>query len=240
MAADWQEYQEEVANFFRSLGLEAQTDVTTQGVRTTHDIDVLVKSQQVGFVVTWVIECKHWKRPVTKLHVLALREIVTDLGADRGILLSEAGFQSGAFEAAGLTNVHLSSLANLRETASAEIMAMRLRELYDHIENCRQRYWNIPKETRITHGLRPDTGAGGYSGDHVINLASELLAKAFRGFYPVELDTLVGFAMLGTEHQFLSANEIVTFVELRINELEAKLAECESVEQSQNEAGEAQ
>jgi len=230
MAADWQEYQEEVATFFRSLGLEAQTDVTTQGVRTTHDIDVLVKSQQVGFVITWIIECKHWRRPVTKLHVLALREIVTDLGADRGIMLSEAGFQSGALEAAGLTNVHLSSLANLRETASAEIMAMRLRELYDRIENCRQRYWNIPKGTRITHGLRPDTGAGGYSGDHVINLASELLSKAFRGVYPVELDTLAGFAMLGDEHQFLSANEIFTFVEPRIDELEAKLSECESVE----------
>jgi hypothetical protein len=37
--------------------------------------------------------------------VLALRQIVTDVGADRGILLSEKGFQSGAVEAATLTNV---------------------------------------------------------------------------------------------------------------------------------------
>jgi hypothetical protein len=57
-----------------------------------------------------------------------------------------------------------------------------------------------------------------------------LLSKAFRGVYPVELDTLAGFAMLGDEHQFLSANEILTFVEPRIDELEAKLSECESVE----------
>src|SRR5215469_13423487 len=35
-----------------------------------------------------------------KLHVLALREIVTDFGTDRGILVSESGFQAGAVEAA--------------------------------------------------------------------------------------------------------------------------------------------
>jgi len=67
-------------------------------------------------------------KKVTKLHVLALREIVADVGADRGILLSEAGFQSGAIEAAKLTNVHVTSLARLRDTATAEVMAMRLRE----------------------------------------------------------------------------------------------------------------
>ncbi len=185
MADSWQEYQEEVATFFRSLGLEAMTNLTVQGVRTTHDIDVFVKSHHVGFVVVWIIECKHWERRVTKLHVLALREIVTDVGADRGILLSEAGFQSGAVEAATLTNVHVNSLANLRASANAEIMAMRLREVYDRVEACRERYWNIPKQKRIEGGLRPDVGAAGYSGDQVINLASDLIAKAFRGIYPV-------------------------------------------------------
>jgi restriction system protein len=138
------------------------------GVRTTHDIDVFVRSHHVGFDVVWIVECKHWGRRVDKLHVLALREIVTDLGADRGILLSEAGFQSGAKDAATLTNVHISSLASLRGTASEEFTAMRLRELYDRIEACRERYWKIPKGTRIECRLRPDVGAGGYAGDHVI------------------------------------------------------------------------
>uniref|UniRef100_UPI00214D0BDC restriction endonuclease n=1 Tax=Klebsiella pneumoniae TaxID=573 RepID=UPI00214D0BDC len=41
--------------------------------------------------IIWLVECKHWKNPVSKLHVLALREIVTEIGADRGILLSESG-----------------------------------------------------------------------------------------------------------------------------------------------------
>jgi hypothetical protein len=102
MASTWQEYQEEAAEFFRSIGLEATTDHVVQGVRTKHAVDVHVKAHYVGFDVVWIVECKHWNTPVSKLHVLALREIVTDLGVDRGILLCEPGFQSGAAEAASL------------------------------------------------------------------------------------------------------------------------------------------
>lgn len=53
MADDWKEYQEEAAEFFRSLGLTAETDVTLTGVRTTHDVDVVVRSKHVGFEVLW-------------------------------------------------------------------------------------------------------------------------------------------------------------------------------------------
>src|SRR5690349_4327718 len=90
MAVDWKDYQQEAAEFFRSLGMSAHVDVTLQGARTTHDVDVVVRSKHIGFEVLWLVECKHWKSPVSKLHVLGLREIVSDLGADRGILLCEA------------------------------------------------------------------------------------------------------------------------------------------------------
>lgn len=231
MADSWQEYQEEVARFFRTLGLEAITDSTVQGARTTHDVDVLVRSHYVGFDVVWIVECKHWAKPVTKLHVLALREIVADVGADRGILLSEVGFQSGAVEAATLTNVHVTSVANLRDTASAEIIAMRLREIYDRVEACRERYWNIPKETRIEGGLRPGVGMVGYSATHVIDIATELIAKAFRGSYPVEIDSLAAVSMLGSARQFPTSSEILSFVEPIIAELETKLTACDAKRQ---------
>jgi restriction system protein len=124
---DWKQYQEEAAKFFRSIGLQADTDVTIEGVRTKHDIDVLVSSQHVGFEIKWIVECKFWDSKVTKLHVLALREIVSDTGADRGILLAENGYQSGASEAAKLTNVQLTSLAELSDSAEHDVLAMRLR-----------------------------------------------------------------------------------------------------------------
>jgi restriction system protein len=227
MANDWQNYQNEVTTFFRSLGLIAETDLTLQGVRTTHDVDVVVRSQHVGFTITWIVECKHWKRRVTKLHVLALREIVADLGADRGILVSEAGFQSGAVEAANLTNVHVNSLATLQTQAETEVIAMRLRELFDRVENCRQRYWDIPKSVRIEFGLRPDSGAFGYSADHVVAIANELLSKAFRGMFPVEAESLAGMAIFGESKVFSNAVQLSDFVQSAIIDLETKLDFCE-------------
>jgi len=228
MASTWQEYQEEVAAFFRRLGLEATTDHTVQGVRTKHAIELYVKSHHVGFDVVWIVECKHWSKPVTKLHVLALREIVADLGADRGILLCEAGFQSGAAEAATLTNVHLTSLAALRGTVSAEVTAMRVRELYDRIEACRVRYWDIPKAVRIAAGLRPEAPDIGYSGDHVIELANEMLAKASRGNFPLTLDSLRGLVILRETRQFTSATELLAGIEELIADLESRLSAGEA------------
>lgn len=228
MIPSWLEYQEEVARFFRSLGLEAIVDYTIQGVRTTHDVDVFVKSNHSGFDVIWIIECKLWKTKVAKLHVLALREIVADVGADRGILLSEVGFQSGAVEAATLTNVHVTSLQNLRGTASAEISAMRLRELFDRVQVCKERYWNISKAKRIECGLRPDVGAPGYSGAIAIELADQIFGKAFRGNYPMEIDSVQAFAIFGGPHEFRAATEIVMIVEPMIADLEAKLTACEA------------
>jgi hypothetical protein len=227
MADSWQEYQEEVAGFFRSLGLNARTNYAIKGARTSHDIDVFVESHYSGFDVIWIIECKHWKTRVTKLHVLALREIVLDVGADKGILLAESGFQSGAVEAATLTNVHVTSLLSLRSTASADIVAMRLRELFDRVQACKERYWEIPKEKRIDCGLRPDVGDHGYSANIVIELANQILVKAFRGSYPMKIDSMEAFATFDGPREFHTPTEILPIVEPMIAELEAKLVACD-------------
>jgi restriction system protein len=225
MAADWRDYQEEAAALFRSIGMEAATDVIVVGVRTKHNVDVVVKSHHAGFDITWLVECKHWKTAVSKLHVLALREIVADTGADRGILLCEAGFQSGAIEAANLTNVQITSLARVRATAGGDIAAMQLRELYDRVETCRTRYWDISKRERIERGLRPEVAEVGYSGAQTIDLCNDLLSRAFRGTYPLQSDSLLAHVMLGPQKQFNSPGEVISTVEPLIQELEGKLTQ---------------
>lgn len=220
----WKDYQEEAAEFFRALGLTAETDARVHGVRTTHDIDVLVTSNHAGFEVKWIVECKQWSTRVSKLHVLALREIVSDLGADRGILLSESGFQSGALEAANLTNVQVTSLAEARARSEHDINAMRLRDLYDRIEACKARYWGIPKRKRIDLGLRPDVGDSGYSGTSVISSTEELLRKAMRGNYPFETDELASFTLDNMPATVGSSTQVIEIVEPMVADLEAKLA----------------
>jgi hypothetical protein len=224
MAIDWKDYQEEAAALFRFMGLDATTDVTMQGVRTVHDVDVVVKSHHAGFDITWLVECKHWKSPVSKLHVLALREIVADTGADRGILLCEAGFQSGAIEAANLTNVQVTSLENVRTTAGRDVSAMRLRELYDRTESCKLRYWDMPKAYRIEYGLRSEVGVLGYSGARVLEACGELITRAFRGVYPFQPDTLSALLLFGKEKQFISPDEVVETVTPMIGDLEMRLS----------------
>jgi restriction system protein len=219
----WRDYQEEAADFFRSLRLEAQTDAKVRGVRTQHDIDVLVKSHHAGFEVTWIVECKKWDTRVTKLHVLALREVVNDTGADRGILLSESGFQSGAIEAANLTNVQVTSLSEARLKSEHDINAMRLRDLFDRIETCKTRYWDLRKEDRIEHGLRPKVGTIGYSGNLVIVTAEELLAKGLRGKYPFDVDVTFPGALLDLPKEIGSSRQIIEIVDPIIADLESRL-----------------
>jgi len=116
----WADYQEEAAQFFRSLELSAQTNVTIEGARGRHDVDVEVRGERAGQQLLWIVECKRWKTRVSKLHVAALIGIVQDVGADRGILLSEFGFQSGAVTLATRSNIRLTSLAELRHESTWE------------------------------------------------------------------------------------------------------------------------
>lgn len=223
MPKDWFDYQEQTAAFFRNLGLDAKTNVTVQGARTQHDIDVLVKMHHVGFDVTWAIECKHWKTKVSKLHVLGLRTIVQEIGADRGILLCEVGFQSGAMEAAQLTNVVVTSLANVMQSAQRDIYNLRTRDLLERIESARDLHWEIPKEIRTQHGLRLDGGLG-YSAFAVFSVADEIIGKAIRGLYPIT--DITPFYSMNVPTVFNDPEEMLAYLEPRISELEEKLNKC--------------
>lgn len=115
----WHDYQKRAAEFFRTIGMNANVDERLEGARGQHDVDVVVRETRAGIQQLWVVECKLWRRSVTKLHVAALAQIVQDVGADRGIILSETGFQAGAIRLASLTNITLTSLAELNGNADA-------------------------------------------------------------------------------------------------------------------------
>jgi restriction system protein len=235
---DWQDYQERVANFFRSIGLDAETNAIIQGVRTKHAVDVLVKSHHIGFDTTWIVECKHWKSKVSKLHVLALREIVNETGADRGILLAESGFQSGATEAARLTNVQLTSLAEVMNTAKHEVNSMRLRDAFDLVMWCKNEYWEIPKSYRIATGLRTDVEIG-YSGYFAIQIAEALLVQGLRGEYPFSPEILHQNVGNSLANQVIPASvsnvvELLAIVDPLVQGLEAKILSCKVQMQADN------
>jgi hypothetical protein len=109
--------------------MTATTDQRLVGARGVHNADVVVRKVTAGIEQLWVIECKKWNRRVSKLHVAALAEIVKDVGADRGILLSESGFQAGAIRMARSSNITLSSIADLKDNSEDERAQIGLIEL---------------------------------------------------------------------------------------------------------------
>jgi restriction system protein len=215
----WRDYQEEAASFFRELGLEAETDARVEGVRTTHDVDVLVTFNHAGLSLKWLVECKHWERRVSKLHVLGLREIVSDVGADRGILLAEKGFQSGASEAAGKSNVSLTSLAGLRRTASDALNQQRLNVFPLRLAKAHIAYWSIAKSDRIDLGLRPESGGIGFHGGTTLLIIQDVLLSALAGTFP----PYGTYAFVAGAEQIDNLEEAVDWLESQVSEVEKKL-----------------
>lgn len=119
---NWREYQEAVAAVFRELDCQVEVDKKVHGTRGTHDVDVYVTFPKFGQECQWLIECKLWNRGVDKSAVLKLQSIVQNVGADRGVIFSESGFQSGAREAAHSSNILLQdSLGDFRRTAKLHL-----------------------------------------------------------------------------------------------------------------------
>jgi hypothetical protein len=126
MGRTWHTYQQEVAALFRSLGLNTEIEAVVEGARGTHKIDVWVRFSRFGVEMKWLVECKFWRRAVPKEKVLTLQQIAQDVGADRAFLFSELGFQSGAIQAAQLSNTTLTSLAELRDRAVQDLYEAQL------------------------------------------------------------------------------------------------------------------
>jgi hypothetical protein len=152
----WARYQQQVRNLFRSMGLNAENDVELQGVRGKHAVDVVVRLVHFGIRVLWVVECKLWKTNVPKEKVLALQALVQDVGADRGLLFSETGFQAGAVSAARQSNVLLTSIEELQKDAAAELLRARLWRYAEELES-------------VTHSLHKLTRSKGSSSGEMVS-----------------------------------------------------------------------
>lgn len=111
------------------MGHEAHVDHFVQGARAGHRIDVWVEFVQFGIRTRWAVECKHWKARVPKEKVAAFKQIVDDVGADRGFLMTEVGFQPAGQSLAENTNVTLTSLAELHALAQNDLTARALATL---------------------------------------------------------------------------------------------------------------
>lgn len=156
------------------------------GARATHKIDVWVCFSRFGLEARWVIECKYWKSPVPKEKVLALKAIVEDVGADRGILISAAGFQSGAVRAADHTNITLTDLEDLTELAQDDLLSSILHGLEDKAASLRAALHDLYVSEKIGRNHWKSKPRPGVDGKAVMTVAGMLSVFEF-GFDRVRL-----------------------------------------------------
>ncbi|HEY6315007.1 MAG TPA: restriction endonuclease [Streptosporangiaceae bacterium] len=115
----WQQYQQDAAELLRELGFTTVVnDSLTEPNGNVHEVDVSARRTVAGVDLLWIVECKRWNRRVPIERVATLKAIVDGVGADRGLLMSEQGFQSGPIRMAVQKNITLSGLDDLRENAA--------------------------------------------------------------------------------------------------------------------------
>jgi len=167
-SVDWRRYQNQTAALFRRLGCEVSVEAIVSGVRARHKIDVWVRFRKFGIETTWVVECKHWNTAVTKEKVLTLRSVVEDVGADRGILVSSAGFQSGAVRAASKTNVTLTGLEELKQTTQKDLVLSVLSRMETRVIELRHSLRGLYQSERMGPNMITSTPRPGVDGRAVI------------------------------------------------------------------------
>jgi hypothetical protein len=104
------------------------------------------------------------RRTWPKEKVLALKLVVEDVGADRGILVSQVGFQPGAVRAAEHTNVTLTGLDELKERAREDIMFTAVRAFETEtikLENSLHKLFVSEKTGPFSFTSKPRPGVNG-------------------------------------------------------------------------------
>lgn len=131
-----------------------------------------------------------------------------------------------------MTNIQLSSLAELNASTAAKINSVRLVELLDRVARAKTRYWDIPKEERIRVGLRFEYAA------QIVDLCLDILTRACSGVYPFQSDTLGALTQFGPDKYFESSSEVISVAEEKLSALEARLdAYCRETSQGDQNKG---
>ena len=112
--ANWEELQDMTGQLFDEIGCEVVVGKPIDNVRGAKEIDVFVRDVAITPPAVYLCECKLWKRAVPQEIVHAFRTVMADVGAHRGFIISGAGFQKGAFEAATNTNIDLVTFGELQ------------------------------------------------------------------------------------------------------------------------------
>lgn len=148
---DWKDLQLRVKEIYEELGCEVEEEVIVKGARTRHKIDVLALFEFGGQKYRVVVECKYWSTKVKKTQVSTLLGILADIGAEKGIIVSKKGYQSGAYRLASYTNIELLTFNELKRNSRNHIEKFKIHYALDKIHSLSVPFlkfrWKMKEET---------------------------------------------------------------------------------------------
>ncbi|AJG13529.1 restriction endonuclease [Pseudomonas plecoglossicida] len=177
------------------------------------------------------MEAKLWKSRVNKLQVLALRSIADDIGADRAFIVSGAGFQSGAHEAAKNTNIKLKTYEELKVDTRHLVESEIIKTYKKRLELIEARYWSHKKSIRKKYGLRGEIWdfPVNFSGMTLLQTAQSAILAAESNEYPISLETF----LVEKQGDLTAENfqQLINWLNLNLNFIDEKilLAEIEMI-----------
>lgn len=114
LVSNWSEFEELVRSICETGNVTVERDVVLVGKSgAPRQIDVVMKATHGLTNHLVVVECKYWKRPVTRQNVDSLSTALLDLNASKGIIFSSAGFQEGAIALAKHNGIDLFKVRSL-------------------------------------------------------------------------------------------------------------------------------
>ena len=163
---------------------------------------------------------------IPKEKVLALRTIVDDIGADKGFIISQVGFQSGAIEACQNTNIQLYTFEEFVTLSKNYIQNEILDTYVRRARLLHIRYFSHKKRIRKDYGLRGELSeVACFSGAWLLTTVFDVLEKARTQKYPIDLQThMVEKVGNDLAEDFI---ELVQWLNLNLNWLDEKILKAE-------------
>lgn len=114
---DWKEFELFVADMYaESDEVTVQHDVTLVGKSgAKRQIDVFVTQKTKLHEYNTIIECKRWKKPVTRQVVDVVFSSVEDLNASKGVIFTTKGYEEGAVEYARNKDIDIFIIRDIRD-----------------------------------------------------------------------------------------------------------------------------
>lgn len=114
---DWKDFELFVAEMYSdSNEVIVEHDVTLIGKSNAkRQIDVKVTQKTKLHEYITIIECKRWKKPVTRQVIDVLFASVEDLNANKGVIFTTKGYEEGAIEYAKNKNIDIFIIRDIRD-----------------------------------------------------------------------------------------------------------------------------